>query len=191
MSWMLCGFLILFALQQVNAAPRLSASLASRYGLTAVRLGLAAAALAGIAMILIGHARAVYTYVWLPPAQARTLILPLMFIAFIFVAATLVPSNLRRLTRRPVLWGVVLWSVAHLLAKENLAAIVFFAGFGMLALAELGSLSRRGIERSRFRQPWLRESLAVAVGGVMFIVVFFAHGALFGASPAMLSRPFG
>jgi len=191
MTWMACGFVLLFTLQQVNATPRLLATIVARYGRGGARLGLAAIVLAATAMILIGHARAAYTYVWLPPAQVRTLILPLMFIAFIFVAAALVPSNLRCFTRRPALWGVVLWSVAHLLAKENLAAIVFFAGFGLLALAELGSLSRRGITRSRQYQAWLRESLTVAVGGIMFIVVFFAHGALFGASPAMLSRPFG
>lgn len=191
MTWMLCGFVILFTLQQVNATPRLFAGVVARYGRGGARIGFVAIALAGIAMILSGHAHAAYTYVWLPPAPVRTLILPLMFIAFICVAAALVPSNLRRVTRRPALWGVVLWSIAHLLAKENLAAIVFFAGFGLLALAELGSLSRRGVGRNRFRQAWLKESLTVAVGGIMFIIVFYAHGTLFGPSPAMLSRPFG
>lgn len=191
MTWMLCGFVILFTLQQVHATPRLYTGMARRYGPGGARLGLAAVALAGVAMILLGHARAAYTFVWLPPAPVRTLILPLMFIAFIFVAATFVPSNVRRFTRRPALWGVALWSIAHLLAKENLAAIVFFSGFGLLALVELGSLSRRGVERSRFRQAWLKESLTVAAGGIMFIIIFYAHGALFGASPAMLSRPFG
>lgn len=188
---MLSGFAVLFAAQQINARQASAANLARRYGRAGAGIGLVALALAGLAMVLVGHARADYTYVWLPPASTRALILPLMFIAFILVAASLVPSNLRRLTRRPALWGVVVWSVAHLFAKENLGAIVFFSGFGLLALAELGSLSGRGIERTHFHQAWLRESLTVAVGGVMFIVVFFAHGALFGTSPAMLGRPFG
>ncbi|MGR9092479.1 MAG: NnrU family protein [Gammaproteobacteria bacterium] len=191
MAWMLCGFAILFALQQMNASPRLVADVTRRFGGAGARLGLGALALAALALILAGHARAAYTFVWLPPAPARTLILPLMFMAFILVAASVVPSNLRRFTRRPALWGVVLWSAAHLLAKENLAAILLFAGFGLLALAELGSLSRRGVKRSHYRQAWMKESLTIALGGVVFIVLFYAHAALFGASPAMLSRPFG
>lgn len=191
MLWMLGGFASLFVLQQISASPRLAADITARFGHAGARLGLAALALAALALILAGHARAAYTFVWLPPAAVRTLILPLMFLACIFVAAAFVPSNLRRFTRRPALWGVVLWAAAHLLAKENLAAITLFAGFGLLALAELGSLSRRGVPRSQYRQPWMKESLTVAVGGIGFILLFYSHAALFGASPAMLSRPFG
>ena len=188
---MLSGFAALLALQQVNASPRLVAELSRRFGRGGARLGLGALALAALALIVAGHGHAAYTYVWFPPAAVRPLILPLMFIALILVAASLVPSNLRRFTRRPALWAVVLWSAAHLLAKENLAAIVLFSGFGLLALVELGSLSRRGVKRSAYHQPWMKESLTVAIGGVLFIVLFYAHGALFSASPAMLSRPFG
>ena len=191
MGWMLSGFLSLLALQQMNASPRVVADLNRRFGRSGARIGLGALALAALALIIAGHARAAYTYVWFPPAATRTLILPLMFMAFILVAASVVPSNLRRFTRRPALWGVVLWSAAHLLAKENLGAIVFFTGFAVIALAELGSLSRRGVQRSQYRQAWMKESLTIAIGGIGFIILFYAHAALFGATPAMLSRPFG
>lgn len=43
-----------------------------------------------------------------------------------------------RITRHPFMWGVILWSAAHILANADARATVFFGGF--LALAGLGTL---------------------------------------------------
>ena len=43
-----------------------------------------------------------------------------------------------RVTRHPVMWGLMLWSLAHLLARGERMSSVFFGGF--LALAALGAL---------------------------------------------------
>jgi uncharacterized membrane protein len=43
-----------------------------------------------------------------------------------------------RITRHPVMWAFLLWSLAHLLARGEHMASVFFGGF--LALAALGAL---------------------------------------------------
>jgi uncharacterized membrane protein len=39
-----------------------------------------------------------------------------------------------KITRHPFMWGVVLWALAHLMANGDLAALVFFGTFGLLAL---------------------------------------------------------
>src|SRR5204863_1311467 len=43
-----------------------------------------------------------------------------------------------RITRHPIMWGVMLWAAAHLLARGERAAAVFFGGF--LVLAVLGTI---------------------------------------------------
>jgi|SRR6185503_18814794 uncharacterized membrane protein len=43
-----------------------------------------------------------------------------------------------RITRHPIMWGVMLWAAAHLLARGERAAVVFFGGF--LVLAALGTV---------------------------------------------------
>ena len=38
-----------------------------------------------------------------------------------------------RITRHPLMWGIMLWAGAHILARADLKSIIFFGGFLMLA----------------------------------------------------------
>jgi uncharacterized membrane protein len=40
-----------------------------------------------------------------------------------------------RITRHPIMWGVMLWAAAHILARADLKSLVFFGGFLVLAAA--------------------------------------------------------
>ena len=51
-----------------------------------------------------------------------------------------------RITRHPIMWGVMLWSAAHVLARGELRAVVFFGG--LFALAALGTLLMDARKRS-------------------------------------------
>ena len=101
-----------------------------------------------------------------------------------------------RITRHPIMWGVMLWAAAHLLASDERAAVVLFGGF--LVLAALGTIlmDRRksadadfqsfravtsnfpflaiaqGRNRIVWREiGWTRPAIGIAV----FVVVFFLH----------------
>ncbi len=187
---LITGLLLLLGLKRLQSNPELRGRLVGTLGAAAYRIGFAALALAGLALIVAGRAHAAYLFVWLPPAWLHLLVLPLMFIAFACIAAEVVPSNLKRFARRPFLWGVLLWAIAHLLVKSDLAAMTMFGGFGLLVFLEIGSGKRRGLHRSRQALPWLNESFTVALGGVLFIVFFFLHADLFGVSPSMMGSPF-
>jgi uncharacterized membrane protein len=52
-----------------------------------------------------------------------------------------------RVTRHPVMWGVALWALAHLLANGDLASVVFFGTLALLAL-----LGARLIDAKRSRR---------------------------------------
>jgi uncharacterized membrane protein len=43
-----------------------------------------------------------------------------------------------RVTRHPIMWGIMLWAAAHVLARGDLKGLIFFGGF--LALAIVGTL---------------------------------------------------
>jgi uncharacterized membrane protein len=180
------GLVLLLLVQQLNGIAMLRSALSKRFGSGAYAIGVGALVLAGLALVLAGKSHAAYTYVWLPPIWLHLLVLPLMFVAFIFLAAGVVPSNLRRFTRRPALWGAVLGAVAHLLILGDLAAITLFGGIIVLALMEIGSLKRRGAPRSPRALPWANESLTIGVGGLSFIAFFYLHAGLFGAPASMM-----
>jgi len=61
-----------------------------------------------------------------------------------------------RITRHPLMWGVMLWAAAHILARADAKSIVFFGGF--LVLAALGTVL---MDRRKRSDPDFRRFAAV------------------------------
>ena len=111
-----------------------------------------------------------------------------------------------RITRHPFLWGVMIWSAFHLAANGDLASVIFFGTF--LLLAFVGTLLIDAKRRRKLGKVWQTYSyktsnlpFAAALSGrnrlkigesfggrfwaaaAIFVAVLFAHAWLFGASP--------
>jgi uncharacterized membrane protein len=65
-----------------------------------------------------------------------------------------------RVTRHPVMWAIMLWSLAHLLARGERMASVFFGGF--LALAALGALLLDQRKARALGEDWKRFEAATS-----------------------------
>lgn len=139
-----------------------------------------ATSVTGMACIIAGKAIAPHIDVWLPSAWAPQVTLVLVAIGFVLLAALLLPTNIRRLTRHPMLWGTVSWSVGHLLANGDVASMILFGGFGVFALISIGSLNRRGAQPSKQTYAWWQDAVALAAAGGAYAVVLRAHPYLFG-----------
>jgi uncharacterized membrane protein len=70
-----------------------------------------------------------------------------------------------RITRHPIMWGVMLWAAAHILARGDLKSVIFFGGFLLLAL--VGTLSMDG--RKRANPDWGR--FAAVTSHVPFVAI--------------------
>lgn len=111
-----------------------------------------------------------------------------------------------RVTRHPVMWGIALWAAVHLLARGDLASLVFFGSYLILALAGTALIDARkadslGPEWARFaavtsnvpfsaivegRNHFSAREIGVrrlAAGLVLYAVVLALHPWLFGARP--------
>lgn len=109
-----------------------------------------------------------------------------------------------RITRHPLMWGIMLWSAAHLLARADAKSTVFFGGFLLLAgfgtvlidarkksnpdWARFAALTSNvpfaAIAQGRNRIVWREIGwLRPLAGLVLFAIVFAAHPWLFGARP--------
>jgi len=53
------------------------------------------------------------------------------------------PYGITRVSRHPVMWGVGLWAVAHLIANDDAAALILFSAIGFLAFAGAALIDRR------------------------------------------------
>ncbi|HEX2565298.1 MAG TPA: NnrU family protein [Burkholderiales bacterium] len=70
-----------------------------------------------------------------------------------------------RITRHPIMWALILWSGAHILARGDLKSLVFFGAF--FATAALGTVS---IDRRKAANPdWPR--FAAVTSNIPFVAI--------------------
>ena len=114
--------------------------------------------------------------------------------------------GLIRITRHPIMYAIMLWAAAHLLARGDLASLVFFGGFFLVALLGTLSMDRRNardlgsdwqrfaavtshipfaaVAQGRNRIVWREIGWArPAIGLVLFAAFLAIHPWLFGARP--------
>jgi uncharacterized membrane protein len=145
----------------------------------------------GLALIVWGYAQARQTPIalWPPQAWARHLAGLLTLVAFVLLAAAYVPGNgIKARLHHPMLLGVKVWALAHLLANHTLADLLLFGGFLLWAVLDFRTARRRDAAAGTVYPPgrFSRSLLAAAVGVVAWAVfAFWLHGAWLGV------RPFG
>jgi uncharacterized membrane protein len=70
-----------------------------------------------------------------------------------------------RITRHPIMWGVIIWAAAHIVARGDLKGLIFFGSF--LVLAVIGTLSMDA--RKRANPDWPR--FAAVTSHVPFVAI--------------------
>jgi uncharacterized membrane protein len=146
-------------------------------------------ALAGIVLVSVGYARyrqAGYIPVWDPPVFTRHLALLLVWFAFVAFAAAYLPGRIRSTLRHPMLVGVKIWALAHLLANGDLGSILLFGSFLAWAVAARISVKRRDevlVHGGPAAPPaGLRnDAIAISVGTLAYLAfVVWLHPLLIG-----------
>lgn len=154
----------------------------------------------------------------------KHLALPLIFLAFILAVPGLFtanPTSVRQeavaaqpdavrgilaVTRHPFLWGVAIWSALHLLMNGDLASVVLFATFFVLALlgpisidakrkrkmgtdwdgfaARTSNLPFGAVVAGRAKLNWVQIlDWRMGIAVLLFAAVLFSHAWLIGVSP--------
>ena len=102
--------------------------------------------LIGLVLIIYGFAmyrRSGIIEVWSPPIWTRHLAIPLVWLAFICLVAAYIPGDIKRVLKHPMLVGVKLWALAHLLSNGDLGSMVLFGGLLAWAVFDRISLKHR------------------------------------------------
>lgn len=145
--------------------------------------------IAGFVLLVIGYgaARQSPVVLFAPPVWTRHLAALLTIPAFVLLAAAYVPGNaIKRAVGHPMMAGVKVWALAHLLANGTLADVLLFGTF--LAWAVLGFIAARRRDRAAGTTypagTGSRTAIAVVVGLVAWAVFAFAlHRPLIGVAP--------
>jgi uncharacterized membrane protein len=145
--------------------------------------------IAGFVLLVIGYgaARQSPVVLFAPPAWTRHLAALLTIPAFVLLAAAYVPGNaIKRAVGHPMMAGVKVWALAHLIANGTLADVLLFGTF--LAWAVLGFIAARRRDRAAGTTypagRGSRTAIAVVVGLVAWAAFAFAlHRPLIGVAP--------
>jgi uncharacterized membrane protein len=128
----------------------------------------AAASLGGLVWLVMAYKHAPYVATWGTPGWWKPVAIVLMLPAFVLAMAGLAapnpaalgqegraarpPGGIVRVTRHPLLLGVALWALVHLIANGDAASFIFFGAFAATALA--GTVSIDAKRRRALGPAW-------------------------------------
>jgi uncharacterized membrane protein len=170
------GMIIFFAAHVFTTMRERRAALIARIGEGPYKGLYSLVSLAGLVLIAYGFGlwRAGGTLqLWYPPVWTKHIALVLVPIASILIVAAYVPSHLRTRFRHPMLTGVKLWALAHLLANGDLAGVVLFGGFLAYAVYDRIAVKERDAPVPPAPAGWQGDVIAVAGGLALFL--FFGY----------------
>lgn len=143
----------------------------------------------GLGLIIWGYglARVDSPVLWSAPTWTRHVAATLTLPAFILLVAAYIPgSRIKAKIGHPMVAGVKLWALAHLLVNGNLADAVLFGAFLIWAIVSFVSSRRRDRIAGRTYQVLggSRDAIVIGIGfGAWALFAFYGHAWLFGVAP--------
>jgi uncharacterized membrane protein len=130
--------------------------------------------LIGLVLIVYGYAdyRATgWIDIWFPPPWTRHLAVALVLPAIICIVAAYIRGNIGRILKHPMLVGVKLWALAHLIANGDLGSIILFGSVLAWAVFDRISLKYRTDPGAPPIKAggWSRDVVAIVVGTLVYV----------------------
>ena len=100
----------------------------------------------GIVLMTVGYleARPQPITIWSPPPWAWQITVYFSLVTMILVAAAYIPNNaFKAKLKDPMLVGLIVWSICHLIAIGSLGGILLFGGFLIWGVLDLISCRKR------------------------------------------------
>ena len=195
---------IFIGMHLVPGVPGVRAALIGALGKRAYRALFSVISIAGFVWIVFAHMDAPHILLWQGPDWLRLIPFAVMPIVLILLAG--MPSKgMRKITRHPLLWAVVLWATAHIPTNGDAASLMLFGGLALFALidqpladartrredpeawaktsAETSALPFLAALQGRAK-PSLKEIgyVRVAAALVIYLIVLFGHEHVIGLS---------
>ena len=121
---------------------------------------------------------------WSPPPAMRHLASVLTLISFVLLAAAYVPGNgIKARVHHPMVLGVAVWALAHLLSNGNIAHVILFGSFLLWAVFDFSAARRRDRAAATHypRGEAGATGITVALGvGAWIAFALWLHGWLIG-----------
>ena len=195
MDMLIAGLVIFLGIHALRVwGEGLRGTLLLRLGPLGFKGAYSIASLAGFYLLIVGYGQARLEPVplWTPPHGMAHATVALMWVSMVMLAAAEIPRNaIKARLRHPMVLGVKVWALAHILANGTLHDVLLFGGF--LVWAVLSFRAARQRDRAALEAGEIAENLPVSglatIGAVLagtaawaaFILV--VHVWLIGVAP--------
>jgi uncharacterized membrane protein len=185
MSWLIVGVMLWSVGHLVPAiAPSFRQGLIDRLGAGPYRGLFAAVIVLALVLIVIGWRSTPEEYLYVLPAWSRQVGFLLMILSFVLLGAANYTTSIKRIIRHPMLMGVFVWSVSHLLMNGTSRALILFGVLGAWALIEMPLINAREGARTLPEAPgFSAEMKGLLITAVVFSAAIFLHPYFAGVSP--------
>lgn len=190
MSILILGLLVFFSAHLYSAfRPRTAgADIKQRIGENKYMGLYSLVSVAGLALIVWGYSRtAPSEYLLMPMSGGAGLGHYLMMVSFVCLTASNMPMGyLKHTLKHPMLIGVSLWAIAHLIDGANLRQILLFGSFLLYSIIDVVAVSLRdnGASEKSAAPKWSFDLLSIAVGLIFYyLFAHYLHEWLFGFNP--------
>ena len=174
MNLLILGITIFFSIHLVPIFP-LKKFLINRLAENKYKGLFSLIALIGILIIIYGFSRADYYPIWDPLPYSKELALTLMPISIILLVAANIQTNIKRLTKHPMLIGILIWSFVHLIANGDLRSIILFASFGVYALIDIIFSKKVLTTNNTANYTLTKDIIVVIIGLLVYAVIVYFH----------------
>jgi uncharacterized membrane protein len=190
MAYLVLGLVLFLGVHSVRiVADDWRTATRARIGEQAFKGAYSVLSLVGFVLICWGYgqARQQPMVLWTSPIWTRHLAALLTLPAFVLLAASNVPGNsIKARLHHPMVLGVKVWALAHLLANNTLADVLLFGSFLVWAVVDFRSSRQRDRTQGTVYAPgrsW--PTIAAVVGGIVVwaVFAFWAHAKLIGVNP--------
>ena len=153
-------------------------------------------ALAGLIGAIAAYRFTPHVPLWSTPEPLRVVAALLMLAAVLLFAGAKGAPWFRRIVRHPMLWGVALLGVAHLLANGEAAGVILFGGLAAFGFAWQPLTDRRDASIRRWQETRRTTSFwpfakwharrdpvtlrPLIIGAVVYVALILLHPWLFG-----------
>ena len=179
---LLLGILLFFGVHLMPSFVTFRQKMVTTLGARPYKVLFSILSLSGIILIVYGMSKADFQPLWDPPGWGRNVTVALMLFSILLLVVSDIKSNIQRFIRHPMLWGVTIWSGAHLLANGDLASLLLFGSFGTYALLDIFLVNRRGENKQLKKYPFTRDVVTIVAGLAVYGIILLLHPYLFGVS---------
>jgi uncharacterized membrane protein len=184
MTMLIAGIVLFLGIHTLSTLREQRAALIRRIGEGPYKGLYSLVSAVGLVLIVWGFGRyrsGGYVQLWNPPGWLHPIALILMWFSFVALVAANSPAGMiRGLLRHPMLVGVKVWALAHLLVNGDLGSLLLFGAFLAWAIYDRIAVKKRGdagAPRSGFTAG---DGIALGAGSLAYASMFWLHPWLIG-----------